>query len=203
MNPKILIKSTIVFFGSAFLYAASALTNGAAAPDFQLTDLSGKSIKLSDFKGKTIVLEWHNPNCPFVVKHYNSGNIPGMHKAITNDVVWLAINSTNPAHQDHMSTTGLSDYLRQKQAQPTAYLLDTKGTVGKQYEAKTTPHMYIINASGQLVYQGGIDSIRSANISDIDKATNYVKTALTEMKAGKPISTPTSTPYGCSIKYEK
>jgi glutathione peroxidase-family protein len=203
MNRSLFIKSAIVFLSSAFLITASALTNGTAAPDFQLTDLSGKNIRLSDFKGKTVVLEWHNPNCPFVVKHYNSGNIPGMHKANSNDVVWLAINSTNPAHQDHMSATGLSDYLKQKQAQPTAYLLDAKGSVGKQYEAKTTPHMYIINANGLLVYQGGIDSIRSTNISDIDKATNYVKTALAEIKAGKPISTPTSTPYGCSIKYEK
>jgi peroxiredoxin len=203
MNRHSFVKTALAVLSSACLVTASAVTNGTAAPDFQLTDLNGKTVKLSDYKGKTVVLEWHNPNCPFVVKHYNSGNIPNMHKASSNDVVWLAVNSTNPAHQDHMSAAGLTDYLKQKQAQPAAYLLDAKGTVGKQYEAKTTPHMYIINANGQLVYQGGIDSIRSANIADIDKANNYVKTALAEMKAGKPISTPTSIPYGCSVKYEK
>jgi hypothetical protein len=182
---------------------AYALPNGNMAPNFELTDLNGKTVKLSDFKGKTVVLEWHNPNCPFVVKHYNSNNIPAMHKAYSNDVVWLAINSTNPSHQDFMNTSALMDYNKQKGAQPAAYLLDPQGVVGKQFEAKTTPHMYIIDAKGQLVYQGGIDSIRTANIADINKATNYVKVALGEIKSGKPVSTATSIPYGCSVKYDK
>ncbi len=196
---------TVVCLTAASIYASSAyaVSNGSDAPDFELTDLTGKVVKLSDYKGKTVVLEWHNPNCPFVVKHYNSGNIPGMHKTYRSDVVWLTINSTSPAHQDHMSQVALVAYNQEKAAQPVAYLLDPKGITGKQYEAKTTPHMYIINTKGKLVYQGGIDSIRTANVSDIDKATNYVKVALAEIKAGNPISNPATTPYGCSIKYEK
>jgi hypothetical protein len=199
MKSLIALSAMSVFLlGTAF-----AVTNGTPAPDFQLTDLEGKAVKLSDFKGKTVVLEWHNPNCPFVVKHYNSGNLPGMHKTYKNDVVWLAINSTHPSHSDYMPAPALKSYNQQKGAQPAAYLLDTDGKVGKQFEAKTTPHMYIIDAKGSLVYQGGIDSIRSANIADIDKATNYVKVALSEIKAGKPVTTATSTPYGCSVKYDK
>lgn len=178
---------------------------GKAAPDFTLTDINGQKHSLSDFKGKTVVLEWVNPECPFVVKHYDSsGNMPKTQKAATADgVVWLQINSGHPGAQGDFDTGKVKAWKEKNGVAATAYFRDQDGRVGQMFDARTTPHMYIINPSGTLVYAGGIDSIRSSKASDIANATNYVTEALADLKAGKPIRTATSQPYGCSVKYGK
>jgi peroxiredoxin len=178
---------------------------GQNAPDFTAKDTAGKSVKLADFKGKHVVLEWVNPNCPFVKKHYEaSANMQDTQKEVLakKDTVWLAINSTTTTHQDYMTPSALDAWMKTKSAKTTAVLMDESGAIGKSYGAKTTPHMYIIDPKGTLVYAGGIDSIRSSSASDILKATNYVKVAMDQTLSGKAISTPTSVPYGCSIKYK-
>ncbi|QCB47281.1 redoxin domain-containing protein [Hydrogenophaga sp. PAMC20947] len=175
---------------------------GQAAPDFTLSDTSGKSVTLSSFKGKPVVLEWNNPGCPFVRKHYN-GNMQALQKAFTTQgVIWLTINSTEKGSVDHMTAAQLERWMTTKGASPSATLMDIDGQVGRAYGARVTPHMYIVSAQGALVYAGGIDSIPSARAVDIEKATNYIRQGLDELLAGKPLSTPTSQPYGCSIKYE-
>ena len=176
---------------------------GKAAPDFTLTDIDGKAHSLSEFKGKTVVLEWVNPECPFVQKHYDkSGNIPKLQKAATSDgIVWLSINSAAPGKEGDYDPGRVKDWQGRIHSSATDYFRDQDGKVGKLYDARTTPHMYVINASGTLVYAGGIDSIRSSNVGDIAKATNYVTAALADMKAGRPVRTPNAQPYGCSVKY--
>jgi peroxiredoxin len=178
---------------------------GQNAPDFTAKDTAGKAVKLADFKGKHIVLEWVNPNCPFVKKHYEaSANMQETQKEVLSkkDTVWLAINSTTTTHQDYMTPSALDAWMKAKSAKTTAVLMDESGAIGKSYGAKTTPHMYIIDPRGTLVYAGGIDSIRSSSASDIPKATNYVKVAMDQTHNGKAVATPTSVPYGCSIKYK-
>jgi peroxiredoxin len=191
--------------GSAALLprlAYAAATVGQPAPDFSLTDTSGKTVQLSQFKGKPVVLEWNNPGCPFVRKHYD-GNMQALHKDFTNKgVVWLAVNSTETRSSDYLEPAQLARWMRDKGASPTATLMDADGKVGAAFGARVTPHMYIVNAQGLLVYAGGIDSIPSARPADIEKATNYVRQGLNELLAGKPVSTATTQPYGCSIKYK-
>ncbi len=175
---------------------------GQPAPGFTLTDTAGKSVRLADFKGRAVVLEWNNPGCPFVRKHYQ-GNMQALQKeAAAQGVVWLAINSTETASGDYLSPAQLARWMQDKQAAPTATLMDEDGTAGRAYGARVTPHMYIVSAQGVLVYAGGIDSIPSARVDDIAKATNYVRQALAEIKAGKPVSVATSQAYGCSVKYK-
>lgn len=182
-------------------HAAAAV--GQPAPAFTLTDTSGKTRTLAEFKGKTVVLEWTNPGCPFVRKHYDSANLPGLQKEFTaKDVVWLAVNSTEKAASDYLPPQQLARWIQDKSGAPTATLMDEEGSVGKAYGARTTPHMYIINPQGTLVYAGGIDSIASARASDIQTATNYVRQGLNEALAGKPISQAQTAPYGCTIKYK-
>ena len=182
--------------------AFAAVAVGSAAPDFTLTDSNGKSATLAGYRGKTVVLEWSNPGCPFVQKHYRSGNIPGQQAAATKDgVVWLTINSGAAGKQGHLDGAGANAFVAQYKAAPSAYLLDGDGTVGKLYGARTTPHLYVIDAQGVLRYMGGIDSIASTDAEDLAKATQYVPQALAELKAGKPVSVPTSQPYGCGVKY--
>lgn len=178
---------------------------GKAAPDFTLTDINGKKHSLSDFKGKTVVLEWVNPECPFVVKHYEkSGNMPKTQKAALADgVVWLQINSGHAGAQGDFSPEQVKAWMAKTSAASTAYFRDSDGKVGKLYDARTTPHMYIVNPEGTLVYAGGIDSIRSSDPDDIAKATNYVTAALADLKAGKPVREASTRPYGCSVKYGK
>ncbi len=186
-----------------FAGAVVASTVGQPAPDFSLTDLSGKTVKLADFKGKHVVLEWHNPACPFVVKHYDSGNMQSLqNKYDAKDTVWLTINSTNPSHQDYMAETKLKAYVADKKAAPDSYLMDADGKVGQTYLAKTTPHMYIINPAGMLVYAGAIDDKRGTNKDEIKAAKNFVVAALDESKVGKAVTTASTTPYGCSVKYK-
>jgi len=181
----------------------AAAVVGEAAPAFTLTDIKGASHSLSDFKGKTVVLEWVNPECPFVVKHYEkSGNIPALQKSATADgVVWLSINSAAAGKQGDYDAAKVAAWSEKTKAAPTAYLRDSDGKVGKAYGAKTTPQIYVINAEGTLVYNGAIDSIRSADAADIAKAENHASAALAAVKAGKPVEKATTQPYGCSVKY--
>ena len=180
----------------------SVATVGQAAPDFSAMDTAGKNHKLTDLKGKLVVLEWTNPGCPFVRKHY-SGNMQSLQKEFTGKgVVWLAVNSTETDSVDYLSPAKLAGWMGEKQAAPTATLMDASGKIGQLYGAKTTPHMYIINPQGQLIYAGAIDSIASARVDDIKTATNYVRQGLSEALGGKAISVASSRAYGCSVKYK-
>ena len=182
--------------------AMAAPAVGQPAPDFVAKDTAGQTHKLSDFAGKYVVLEWTNPGCPFVRKHYGSGNMPATQKAATaRGAVWLAINSTERAASDYLQPAALADWMKSQSAAPTAVLMDEDGVIGQAYGARTTPHIFIIDPKGVLVYAGGIDSIASARVDDIPKATNYVNQALAEIYGGKPVSAATTRPYGCSIKY--
>jgi hypothetical protein len=182
--------------------AKGAVEIGQAAPDFRLTDLSGHAHQLSDYKGRTVVLEWVNPECPFVQKHYGSGNIPRLQKTATADgVVWLTINSGHPGAEGDYAAPQAAAWLKQMGAAPTAYFRDQDGKVGRLYGAKTSPHVFVITPEGKLIYEGAIDSIRSANVADIARATNYVTAALAAVKAGKPMTPAATQPYGCSVKY--
>lgn len=183
--------------------AHTAPSVGQPAPDFALQDASGKTVKLSDYRGKHVVLEWTNPGCPYVRKHYDSGNMPATQKeAVDKGVVWLSINSTEKSSYDYREPARLVAWQNERKARPTALLMDEEGTAGKAYGARTTPHMYIVDPKGALVYAGGIDSIPSSNPDDIRKAVNYVRQGLNEALAGKPITASTTRPYGCSIKYK-
>jgi len=172
------------------------------APDFELKDSKGKIHKLSDYAGKLVVLEWINFDCPFVAKHYKSGNMQKLQKEYTDKgVIWLSICSSNKGKQGYFESDEINKRIAENKANMTAYLIDTDGKVGKIYGAKVTPHMYIINKDGILVYQGAIDNIKSTDVNDIPKATNYVKEVLDALFSGKPITNKTTTPYGCSVKY--
>lgn len=182
-------------------HAAPAV--GQKAPDFVAVDTEGRTHRLSDFAGKYVVLEWTNPGCPFVRKHYGSGNMQGTQKsAAARGVVWLAINSTERAASDYLPPQRMGAWMKEQAAGPAATLMDEDGIIGQAYGARTTPHMFIIDPKGVLVYAGGIDSIASARADDIKTATNYVTQALTEAFGGKPVSAAATRAYGCSIKYK-
>ena len=175
---------------------------GATVPNFRAYDMNGKIVDLSQFRGKTVVLEWNNPGCPFVKKHYESGNMQKTQAAaVAEGAVWLTINSGAPGKQGHMSGPEAQQFVAAQRAKPSAYLLDPQGLVGKGYGAKTTPHMYIIDGKGRLVFNGGIDDKPSADKADIASARNHVLAALGELRAGKPVSVPETRPYGCTVKY--
>jgi hypothetical protein len=201
-TTKRILLATAVWAAACATAAFAAVNIGAPAPDFSVTDIQGKVHRLSDYKGRTVVLEWVNPECPFVQKHYGSGNIPNLQKSATGDgVVWLAINSGRPGSDGDYDDAAAANWLKAKNAAPTAYVRDQDGKVGRLYGAKTTPHLYVINADGALVYNGAIDSIRSADVDDIAKAENYVNAALAAVKTGKPVAKSSSQPYGCAVKY--
>lgn len=182
--------------------AAAQAVPGQAAPAFSAPDLNGKTVSLADFRGRYVVLEWNNPNCPFVQKHYDSGNMPTLQKRFAADkVAWVLINSTAKSSSDFMDAGALALWADQKKAAPTAFVLDLDGAIGRAYGARVTPHMYVINPAGQVIYAGAIDDKRSANVADVKTATNYVAQALSEAMGGRPVSTPSTTAYGCSIKY--
>lgn len=185
-----------------FAVSAQAASIGKAAPDFTLPDSNGVSHSLSEYRGKTVVLEWNNPECPFVQKHYSSGNIPKQQAdATAAGTVWLVVNSGADGKQGHVDGAGANAFLARYDAKPSAYLLDSEGTVGRAYGAKTTPHLYVIDGAGVLRYMGGIDSIPSTDKDDLAKATQFVPQVLAELRAGRPVSVATSQPYGCSVKY--
>lgn len=176
---------------------------GAPAPAFTATDSNGVTHSLADFRGKTVVLEWTNHDCPFVIKHYATDNMQALQRAATaTGVVWLAVISSAPGEQGHVSGAEANRIAAERKAAPTAILLDPDGTVGRAYAARTTPHMYIIDAAGTLVYMGGIDDRPTADKADVPGATNFVRAALDDIAAGRPVATPTSRPYGCSVKYK-
>lgn len=180
----------------------AAVNVGQAAPDFTGVDSNGKQHSLSQYKGKTVVLEWTNHDCPYVKKHYNSGNMQALQKdATANGVVWLSIISSRPGKQGHVSGKKANELTASRNASPTAVILDESSEIGLLYGAKTTPHMYIVDKSGQLVYMGGIDNMPSKDEDDIPKSKNYVRTALDEMAAGQAIKESITRPYGCSVKY--
>lgn len=182
--------------------AGAAPRIGAPAPLFTGTDTTGAKISLADLRGKIVVLEWTNDGCPFVRKHYGSGNMQALQKEATSSgVVWLSIISSAPGKQGYAGAARADELTRSRGAHPSHVLLDPSGTIGRLYGAKTTPHMFIIDPEGRLVYMGGIDDIPSTRVEDIPRAHNYVRTALAELRAGKPISHPVTRPYGCSVKY--
>lgn len=185
---------------SAAAFATAVV--GQSAPAFSAVDTSGRTVSLADFKGKTVVLEWVNPGCPFVRKHYDSANMPATQKsAVAKGAVWLAINSTHAGASDYMAPAALAGWMKDKGGAPSATLMDADGKVGRAYGARTTPHLYVIDAKGTLVYAGAIDSKPSANPADIKTATNYINQAVSELAAGKPVSQAVTQAYGCSVKY--
>lgn len=182
--------------------ALASATVGQPAPAFSATDTAGRTVQLADFKGKHVVLEWVNPGCPYVRKHYGAKNMQATQKgAVDAGAVWLAVNSTADDHGDYLSPAQLSAWMKDQGAAATATLMDADGKVGRAYGARTTPHMYVIDPQGTLVYAGAIDSKPTANPADIPGATNHVKVALAESMAGKPVGTPATRAYGCTVKY--
>jgi len=197
------MRTAIALAAATFCVSAFASAPpGGPAPAFTLTDLDGKAVNLADYKGKTVVLEWNNFDCPFVQKHYKSGNMQALQKKYANDVVWLTVSSTSKSASDYFEPAKISHKLGEFKAAPARYLMDEPGTVGMSYGARTTPHMYIIDPSGKVVYNGAIDDKRSANVEDVKGAKNYVAAALDEMKAGKPVTVASTTPYGCNVHYK-
>jgi len=182
---------------------ALAARVGDPAPDFTATDSNGKSHHLTDYKGKYVVLEWHNQGCPYTKKHYESGNMQRLQKDWTSKgVVWFTVISSAPGTQGYVTAEEENDYVKRMKATPTAVLLDPQGTLGHLYAAKTTPHMYIIDPKGVLVYNGAIDDHPTSDPADIASSKNYVSTALQETMAGKPVTDAATRPYGCSVKYK-
>ena len=175
---------------------------GIAAPDFTVADTNGKPVKLADYLGKFVVLEWTNPECPFVQKHYNSQNMQGLQKEWgAKDVVWLTINSTNMSHSEYKTPVEMANWMRAEGAAPKAMLIDGTSATARVYAAKNTPHMFVIDPAGKIIYDGAIDDKRSTNPADVRIAHNYVRAALTEATAGNPVSIANTTPYGCTLKY--
>jgi len=200
---RALIAGAALLAGLSVNPAGAVPAVGQPAPGFSLTSTDGKTVRLADFQGRHVVLEWVNPGCPYVRKHYNSANMQGTQKEVTTQgVVWLAVNSTENASADYLAPAELGRWMQTQQAAATHTLLDEDGSVGKAYGARTTPHMYIVDPKGVLVYAGGIDSIPSARAGDIQTAVNYIKQGVRESLAGQPIRAASTRPYGCAIKYK-
>lgn len=201
---KLLVLSGALVLGGALAVGFKALSvePGEVAPSFALTDSNGKAHNLSDYKGKYVVMEWLNYGCPYVQTHYESGNMPGLQKEWTKKgVVWLSVVSSAPGKQGHYPGPAMNDVTKKNGGNQTAVLLDPSGAVGKSYGAKTTPHMFVINPEGKIVYAGGIDSKPSSKPQEDKTVTNYVSQALNEAMAGKEVSVKTARPYGCGVKY--
>jgi peroxiredoxin len=199
LSRSILLAAAIALAAPA---AHAAPVVGQAAPTFTAKDADGKTRSLSEFNGKTVVLEWTNDGCPYVQKHYKSGAMQGLQKSAAKDgVVWLTLISSAPGKQGYLEGAQARGWKATNGAGSTALLLDPTGQVGHAYEAKTTPHMYIVDKTGKLVYMGGIDDKPTADPASLKGANNYVSAALSDIKAGRAVSTPVSKPYGCTIKY--
>jgi len=193
-----IVAMLILVAGAALAQVAS----NQAAPNFTLTDTNGQKHSLADYKGKFVVLEWFNPDCPFVKKHYNSGNMPGLQKQYTaKGVVWLSIDSSAAGKEGYYPPQGLNKFMADKGGAPTAVFTDADGRVGHLYAAQTSPHMFVIDPKGILIYQGAIDDTPSADIADLKTAKNYVSAALDAAMTAKPIAVSATKSYGCSVKY--
>ena len=193
-------------FGTALLAFSVGVTAapqiGQPAPAFTGVDTAGNTHALSDFLGKTVVLEWTNHDCPYVRKHYNAGNMQAQQRDATADgVVWLSVISSAPGKQGHVSAAKADELTASRDAAPTAVLLDESGEIGRAYKARTTPHLFIIDSDGTLAYMGGIDNVPSANPADIEKATQHVPAALAQLMQGQTVDPAITRPYGCSVKY--
>ncbi len=184
------------------LFAAESPKVGSAAPDFSLADAKGKTHSVSEYKGKFVVLEWFNPECPFVKKHYSTGNMQKLQEEFAGKgVVWMSIDSSAPGKEGNLTPEAASKQITDWKMNSTTLLLDPEGKAGQAYGAKNTPHMFVVNPEGKIIYEGAIDSKASANVADLAGATNYVKAALDEAMAGKPVTNANTKPYGCSVKY--
>ena len=202
MKTKLLL-SAIACLASTALFAADSPAVGSNAPDFSATDSNGKAQTVSQYKGKYVVLEWFNPDCPFVKKHYGGGNMQKLQEEFTSKgVVWLAVDSSAPGKEGNLTPEQANAKIAEWKGHATALVLDPDGKVGKAYGAKNTPHMFIIDPEGKVIYEGAIDSKASPNPADIPTSTNYVKVALDEAMAGKKVSNANTKPYGCSVKYK-
>jgi hypothetical protein len=196
------IRISLLVVLALFAVSALAVKVGDAGPDFTGTDSHGQPHKLSDYRGKFVVLEWHNNGCPFTKKHYESGNMQRLQKEWTGKgVIWFTVISSAPGEQGYVTANQENDYMQKMHAAPTAALLDPKGEIGHLYGAKTTPDMFIINPQGQLIYAGAIDDKPTTDESDINGAKNYVSAALQEAMAGQAVAVANTRPYGCSVKY--
>ncbi|MDT3738534.1 MAG: thioredoxin family protein [Candidatus Kapabacteria bacterium] len=192
-----------VTFLSAATQPAKESGIGSEVPDFSLKDVNGKIHNLIDYKGKYVVLEWTNFDCPFVKKHYGSGNMKKLQKEFTEQgVIWLSICSSAPGKQGNFDAAEIKKRISDSKANMSEYLIDEEGMVGKLFGARTTPHLFIINPDGKLIYQGGIDDTKSTNQADIPNSKNFVKAALDESLSGKPVTISTTQPYGCPVKYK-
>ena len=202
MKTKLILTALAILVARA-IYATDVPPVGSSAPDFSLTDAKGKAHSLSGYKGKYVVLEWFNPECPFVKKHYGSGNMQKLQEDYTGKgVVWLTIDSSAPGTEGNLTPEQAQKKMTEWKTRQTALLLDPEGKAGRAYGAKNTPDMIVINPEGKIVYEGAIDSKATPNPSDIPNSTNYVKVALDESMAGKAVSTSSTKPYGCSVKYK-
>jgi hypothetical protein len=190
----------VVICTAPLLVAAAKV--GETAPDFTATASNGKTFRLQDYRGKYVVLEWHNNGCPYVGKHYKSGNMQRLQKHWTGQsVVWFTIISSAPGKQGYVTASEENEYLTKMQATPTAALLDPVGEIGHLYDAKTSPQMVVINPQGIVIYDGAIDDKPTTDLDDISRATNYVSRALEQAMAGQQVQTRATRPYGCSVKY--
>jgi peroxiredoxin len=198
-----LLTTLLTLAASTALFAAESPAVGTNAPDFSLTDSKGKTQSVSQYKGKYVVLEWFNPECPFVKKHYGASNMQKLQEEFTGKgVVWISIDSSAPGKEGHLTAEQANAKMTEWKTKQTALVLDPDGKAGQTYGAKNTPHMFVINPEGKVIYEGAIDSKASANPADIANSTNYVKVALEESLGGKPVTTATTKPYGCSVKYK-
>lgn len=195
----------LILFAAATAIAAPVIAAprvGAPAPAFTARDSNGKAVSLAQYRGKTVVLEWNNPGCPFVKKHYGSGNMQKSQvAAAAQGAVWLTVNSGGPGKQGHMDGAGANAFVKSAKARPAAYVLDADGKVGRAYAASTTPEIFVIDGRGTLVYKGGIDDKPTANPADIAGARNHVLAALSDVKAGRKVAVADTRSYGCSVKY--
>ena len=200
---KTTLLAALLTLASTALFAADSPAVGSAAPDFSVTDSKNRPQSISQYKGKHIVLEWFNPECPFVKKHYGGGNMQKLQEEFTGKgVVWLSVDSSAPGKEGNLTPEQAEKKMSEWKTHQTALLLDSDAKAARAYSAKNTPHMFVINPEGKIIYEGAIDSKATPNPGDIPSSTNYVKAALDESMAGKPVTTPSSRPYGCSVKYK-
>ncbi len=200
-----MIRRTLLAVALAAATAAPALAApqiGQPAPAFTAVDANGRTRSLAEFRGKTVVLEWTNQDCPYVKKHYESGNMQALQRRLTGEgVVWLTLTSSAPGKQGHVDAATANRLTRERNAAPSAFLLDPQGAVGRAYDARTTPHMYVVDPKGRLAYMGAIDDKPTSAKADVAGARNYVLAAVADVRAGRAVAQPVNRPYGCSVKY--